>query len=36
MSDKFQETVYNEKKVIFAAALIYLNYTVDNSFKLSS
>ena len=28
MSNKFQETVYDEKKIIFTAPLIYLNYTV--------
>ena len=33
MSNKFQETVYDEKMIIFAASLIYLNYTVDYSLK---
>ena len=33
MSNKFQETVYDEKKIIFAAPLIYLNYTIDDSLK---
>ena len=32
----FKKLCMTKKKVIFAAALIYLNYTVDNSFKLSS
>ena len=33
MRNKFQETVYDEKKIIFAAPLIYLNYTIDDSLK---
>ena len=33
MSNKFQETVYDENEIIFAAPLIYLNYTVDDSLK---
>ena len=34
MSNKFQETVYDEKKIIiFAAPLIYFNYSVDYSLK---
>ena len=33
MRNMFQETVYDEKKIISAAPLIYLNYTVDYSLK---
>ena len=33
MRNKFQEIVYDEKKIVFAALLIYLNYTIDDSLK---
>ena len=35
MGNKFQETVHDmtKKMVIFAASLIYLNYTIDYSLK---
>ena len=35
MSNEFQETVHGmtKKMVIFAASLIYMNYTVDYSLK---
>ena len=33
MSNKFQETVYDEKNDHICSAIIYLNYSVDDSLK---